>query len=86
MFGGWLSLLIYIHYYISPKQNDGFNSDVIQQRPLCNHYSHQHTDSCAVGPKVTKAVSEFLFVPTIIVTSELKHAGLELASKTKLRL
>lgn len=52
--------------HFSLRENDSFNSDIIQQRPLCNHYSHQQTDSCAVGPKVTKAVSEFLFVSTIL--------------------
>lgn len=47
-------------------RNDNVNSDVVQQRPLCNHASHQQTDPCALGPKVTKAVSEFLFVPTVL--------------------
>ena len=66
LFAGWLFLLIIFIIIFQPKENDGFNSDVIQQRPPCNHYSHQQTDSCAVGPKVPKAVSEFLFVPTIL--------------------
>lgn len=51
-----------LKYFI--RLSDYFHSNVTLQRPLRNHDSHQQIDPCAVGPEVTKAVSEPLFVST----------------------
>lgn len=69
-----------------PKENDGFNSDVIQRRPLCNHYSHQQTDSCVWSKSYKSCFWVLVCTHHFKITSELKHARLELTSKTKLRL